>query len=155
MEMQPIVGVSWYGANAYCQWAGRQLPTEAQWEFAASGAMGQRFPWGDEELDCAYARFSGCGDLPVAVGSHPLGINSFGVYDLAGNVAEWVNDRYASDYYGQSPQANPAGPSNGYYRVVRGGSWKTSYISLQTWHRDWAGADTRDSSIGFRCALNP
>jgi formylglycine-generating enzyme required for sulfatase activity len=155
MEKQPIVGVSWYGANAYCQWAGRQLPTEAQWEFAASGAVGLRFPWGDEELDCDHSRYTGCGDSPVEVGSLSRGINSFGAYDLAGNVAEWVSDRYASDYYGQSPQINPTGPQNGYYRVVRGGSWKSPYISLQTWHRDWAGADTRDSSIGFRCALIP
>jgi formylglycine-generating enzyme required for sulfatase activity len=155
MENQPIVGVSWYGANAYCQWAGRQLPTEAQWEFAASGAVGLRFPWGNGDLDCDHAHFSGCGDSPVEVGSLPLGVNTFGVYDLSGNAAEWVNDRYDSNYYEQSPQVNPTGPSNGYYRVVRGGSWKSSYISLQTWHRDWAGADRRDSSIGFRCALSP
>jgi formylglycine-generating enzyme required for sulfatase activity len=155
MEKLPIVGVSWYGANAYCQWAGRQLPTEAQWEFAASSARGFRFPWGDEALDCDHTHFAGCGNSTVNVDGLPLGINSFGVYDLAGNVAEWVGDRYASDYYGQSPQANPTGPSNGYYRVVRGGSWKSSYLSLQTWDREWAGADKRDSSIGFRCALNP
>jgi formylglycine-generating enzyme required for sulfatase activity len=155
MENRPIVGVSWYGANAYCQWAGRQLPTEAQWEFAAGGALGQRFPWGDEDLDCDHAHYSACGNSPMEVHSLSRGENSFGVYDLAGNVAEWVNDRYAADYYGKSPQVNPAGPLNGYYRVVRGGSWKSSYMSLQAWHRDWAGADRRDSSIGFRCALNP
>jgi len=155
MENYPIVGVSWYGANAYCQWAGRQLPSEAQWEFAASGAVGLRFPWGNEELDCDHARFTGCGNSPVEVGSLPQGVSSFGAYDLAGNVAEWVGDRYASDYYGRSPQIDPTGPSNGYYRVLRGGSWKSPYISLQSWHRDWAGADMRDSSIGFRCALNP
>ena len=155
MENLPIVGVSWYGAQAYCQWAGRQLPTEAQWEFAAGGVQWFRFPWGNEELDCDHARYAGCGDAPVDVESLPLGRNSFGVYGLAGNVAEWVNDRYAADYYEQSPRVNPTGPVNGYYRVIRGGFWRSPYLSLQSWHRDWAGADTRESSIGFRCALNP
>ena len=74
---------------------------------------------------------------------------------MAGNVAEWVNDRYAADYYGQSPALNPTGPTNGYYRVFRGGYFGSSYISLQPVHRDWAGADTRESFIGFRCGINP
>jgi len=155
MNNYPIVGVSWYGANAYCKWAGRQLPAEAQWEFAARGIDGYRFPWGNEDLDCDHARYGGCGNLPVEVDSLPLGANPFGVFGLAGNVAEWVNDRYAADYYEQSPQANPTGPLNGYYRVIRGGYWDSSYVSMQTWRRHWAGADTLDSGIGFRCVLNP
>jgi formylglycine-generating enzyme required for sulfatase activity len=76
------------------------------------------------------------------------------VYGLAGNAAEWLNDRYAADYYQVSTVIDPTGPLNGYYRGVRGGSWGSSYIALQTSHRDWAGADVRDSSIGFRCILN-
>ena len=155
MQRQPIVGVSWYGANAYCAWAGRQLPTEAQWEYAAKGINAYRFPWGNDTLDCNHARYAGCGTSPVNVDSLPLGLNEYGVYGLAGNVAEWLNDRYAADYYEESPVLNPTGPSNGYYRVVRGGFWASSYIGLQTSHRDWAGADVRDSGIGFRCALNP
>jgi formylglycine-generating enzyme required for sulfatase activity len=155
MENYPIVGVSWYGANAYCQWAGRQLPTEAQWEFAAGGAQGFRFPWGDEDLDCDHAHFAGCGNSLVNVNSLPSGMNFFGVYGLAGNAAEWVSDRYAADYYGESPRVNPAGPVNGYYRGVRGGFWGSPYLSLESWSRDWAGADKRESSIGFRCSLNP
>ena len=151
----PVVGVSWYGAKAYCEWAGRSLPTEAQWEYAARGPVGFRFPWGDNGPDCERSRFSGCGSRPVQVGSLPLGASPFGVYEMAGNVAEWVNDRYATDYYQQSPLVNPSGPLNGYSRVYRGGSWGSSYIGLQTAHRNWAGADTRDGDIGFRCVLNP
>lgn len=84
-----------------------------------------------------------------------MGASPFGIFDLAGNVKEWMNDRFAADYYQQSPMENPTGPSNGYYRVIRGGSWGSSYFQLQTFHRDWAGADMRDSDIGFRCVLNP
>ncbi len=154
-ENYPIVDVSWYGANAYCSWAGRRLPTEAEWEYAAKGDDNRRFPWGNDDLDCDRARYAGCGNSPVEAGSLKLGSNSFGVLDLAGNVSEWTNDRYAADYYQQSPQKNPFGPVNGYYRVIRGGYWGSTYIALQTSYRDWAGADQRQSSTGFRCALTP
>ena len=154
-ENHPSVGQSWYGANAYCEWAGRHLPTEAQWEYAARGTDGRRFPWGNDDLDCDRSRFSGCGNVPVEVGSLPLGLSPFGVFDLAGNVAEWINDRYAADYYQHSPQINPSGPINGYYRVIRGGYWGSTYIALQTTHRDWAGADEHSAGVGFRCALTP
>jgi len=154
-EKYPIVGVSWYGANAYCEWAGRHLPTEAQWEYAAKGVDSRRFPWGADDLNCDHARFLGCGNTPIEVESLPLGSSPFGVFDLAGNVAEWVNDRYAADYYQGSPRLNPTGPMNGYYRVIRGGYWGSTYIALQTAHRDWAGADERSEGIGFRCAFTP
>ena len=154
-ENHPIVGVSWYGANAYCQWTGRSLPTEAQWEYAAQGSDGFRFPWGNTGMDCNYARYSGCGNNPVQAGSLTLGASPFGVYEMAGNVAEWVNDRYAADYYMQSPAHNPTGPANGYYRVIRGGYWGSTYLALQTSHRDWAGADAQQSFVGFRCVLTP
>jgi formylglycine-generating enzyme required for sulfatase activity len=151
----PIVGVSWYGAKAYCEWSGRSLPTEAQWEYAAKGVEGFRFPWGGDGSGCDRSQFLGCGSRPVEVGSLPFGASPFGVYEMAGNVAEWVGDRYAADYYQKSPRQNPTGPINGYYRVLRGGSWGSTYIGLQTTHRVWTGADTRDSDIGFRCVLNP
>lgn len=154
-EKYPIVNVSWYGAKAYCAWAGRDLPSEAQWEYAARGMNGYRFPWGNDGPDCNQARFSGCGNTPVEAGSLVQGSNLWGIFDLAGNVAEWINDRYAADYYQQSPPSNPPGPSNGYYRVIRGGYWGSTYLALQTSHRDWAGADERISSVGFRCALTP
>lgn len=151
----PIVGVSWYGANAYCEWAGRSLPTEAQWEYAASATAGSRFPWGEEGPDCNKSQFLSCGSKPVEAGSLSLGASPLGVYEMAGNAAEWVNDRFSAEYYQHSPVENPAGPLNGYYRVIRGGSWGSSYIALQATHRNWAGADMRESDIGFRCVLNP
>lgn len=154
-ESHPIVGVSWYGAKAYCEWAGRSLPTEAQWEYAATGTDSLRFPWGNVGPDCSLSRFWGCGDQPVQAGGLPSGASPFGVYEMAGNVAEWVNDRYTPDYYRESPTENPTGPLNGYYRVFRGGSWGSSYLGLRTAHRDWAGADTQSNDLGFRCALNP
>src|SRR5215208_2513166 len=116
-EKYPVVDVSWYGANAYCSWADRRLPTEAEWEYAAKGDDNHRFPWGNDDLDCDRARYAGCGNTPLEVGSLKAGSNELGVLDLAGNVAEWMNDRYAADYYQQSPQNNPTGPINGYYRV--------------------------------------
>ncbi|MEW6285445.1 MAG: SUMF1/EgtB/PvdO family nonheme iron enzyme [Chloroflexota bacterium] len=154
-ENYPIVGVSWYGAMAYCKWAGRSLPTEAQWEYAAGGSEGYRFPWGNDAPTCLRSQFFGCGSGTVASGSLPLGGSPFGVYEMAGNVKEWINDRYDADYYKMSPVENPPGASFGYYRVLRGGSWGSSYIELQSSHRDWAGADTQESDIGFRCVLNP
>jgi formylglycine-generating enzyme required for sulfatase activity len=154
-EAEPIVGVSWYGANAYCTWAGRSLPSEAQWEYAAKGITRFRFPWGNDGLDCDHSRYSGCGNRPIQTGSLTLGASPFGIYEMAGNVAEWVNDRYAPNYYQQSPSSNPTGPINGYYRVYRGGYWGSAYIALQTTHRDWAGADTQENFIGFRCGINP
>lgn len=151
----PALKVSWYGAKAYCAWAGRDLPTEAQWEYAAKGMENRRFPWGNDDPVCSLARFSGCGNSPVEVGSLLSGANVWGVLNLAGNVAEWTNDRYAADYYSQSPQENPPGPINGYYRVIRGGSWQSTYLPLQTFNRKWAGADENINSVGFRCAMAP
>ncbi len=154
-ENYPILNVSWFGAEAYCSWAGRALPTEAQWEYAAKSTENRRFPWGDKDPNCSLARFSGCGNSPVEVGSLLNGANLWGVLGLSGNVAEWTNDRYAADYYSQSPQENPPGPINGYYRVIRGGSWQSTYLPLQTSNRKWAGADEFTNSVGFRCAINP
>ena len=154
-EDHPIVGVSWYGANAYCKWAGRRLPTEAEWEYAARGVDGRRFPWGDDDLSCTRAQYYGCGKGTIETGTLTLGVSPFGVFDMAGNVSEWVNDRYAEDYYQITPRENPNGPANGYYRVIRGGSWDSSYLYLRTTHRVWAGADDHDYRVGFRCALTP
>ena len=154
-ENYPIVGVSWYGANAYCKWADRRLPTEAEWEYAARGVDGRRFPWGNDDLSCARAQYFGCGKGTIQAGSLTLGVSPFGIFDMAGNVSEWVNDRYAADYYQTASLENPAGPPNGYYRVIRGGSWESTYLYLRTTHRVWAGADDHDHRVGFRCALTP
>ena len=154
VENYPIVGVSWYGAAAYCEWTGRRLPTEAEWEYAARGDDGRRFPWGNE-VDCKYAHYSGCGKGTLAVDALPLGVSPFGIFNMAGNVAEWVNDRYAADYYQESPMLNPTGPSNGYSRVVRGGYWGDTYLALRSTRREGVGADKHNNGVGFRCALTP
>jgi len=150
----PIVGVSWYGAAAYCEWTGRRLPTEAEWEYAARGEDGRRFPWGNE-VDCKHARYSGCGKGTLKVDALPLGVSPFGIFNMAGNVAEWVNDRYAADYYQESTMLNPIGPSNGYSRVVRGGYWGDTYLALRATRREGVGADKHNNGVGFRCALTP
>jgi len=154
-ENFPIVGVSWYGANAYCKWTGRRLPSEAEWEYAAKGIDDRIFPWGNAGLGCDYAQYSGCGKGTIEVGGLSLGVSPFGIFDMAGNVSEWVHDRYAQDYYQSSPELNPTGPGNGYYRVIRGGSWADTYLALRTTRRGWAGADKHDGSVGFRCVLTP
>jgi len=151
----PIVGISWYGAETYCKWTNRRLPTEAEWEYAARGPDGRRFPWGNEDLDCDRAHYSGCGKGTIKVDGLPLGVSPFGIFNLAGNAAEWVGDRYAADYYQVSPVQNPTGPTNGYYRVIRGGYWGDSYLALRATRRGWAGADKHNNGVGFRCALTP
>ena len=144
----PVVGVSWNDADAYCNWAGGQLPTEAQWEYAARGPEGNRYPWGEEEPTCELAQYSDCSLWTVPVGSYPQGASWVGALDMAGNAVEWVNDWYEHSYYANSPAENPAGPESGVSKVQRGGGGPF----------DLRGAARSNNALfevinGFRCVL--
>jgi hypothetical protein len=154
----PVVGVPWEDARTYCEWIGGRLPSEAEWEKAARGTNGDPYPWGDEEEpSCSLLNYADCLNppLPMLVGIHDLGDSLYKVADMAGNVAEWVNDWYADDYYGASPSANPAGPADGDFRVVRGSSYLEAGDSLLIHQRANADPDSSRADLGFRCIITP
>lgn len=151
---RPVVSVTWHDADAYCRHYGKRLPTEAEWEKAARGTDGRQFPWGNEEPTPRHANFGATWigyETLIPVGSLQAGKSPYGVFDLAGNAWEWVADWYDMKYYKSSPELNPAGPSRGGSKVLRGGSWYDMLYDLRSTNRNYLGPKSTQFTVGFRC----
>jgi formylglycine-generating enzyme required for sulfatase activity len=148
----PVINVNWNQADAYCSWAGGRLPSEAEWEKAARGTDGRKYPWGDNIPTSELANYyRNIGDT-TAVDSYPEGVSPYGAHNMVGSVWEWVNDWW-SDRYDINDNRNPKGPQTGEFRVLRGGSWDDPYWYIRSAYRYNHNPNLMNVYIGFRCAF--
>lgn len=156
-ENYPVVNVSWKQALAYCQFKGKRLPSEAEWEKAARGLTSFIYPWGNDSPTCAKANLSTCPDPgPKEVGILPSGASPYGIQNMASNVREWVGDYFDKDYFKNSTETlNPTGPQQGTTRVIKGSSFKTTGQNVhEISRRESATEETTADDLGFRCAIS-
>ncbi len=158
----PVINISWFDASEFSRWLSQntgltfRLPTEAEWEKAARGTDEIVFPWGNTTTGEDKLNFNKSSKLKktVPIGSFPAGVSPYGLFDMAGNVAEWVNDWYYETYYSKSPGKNPQGPPAGSKRVVRGGGWNSDGYDCTTYARDSRSPKSKSKDVGFRIYLD-